>query len=197
MRYGPLDRYVRLRVAHAPGMPETFSPLPWVSDPAMRHGTCGTHVPVCMSASLTSGFLWSRWRGKRSPHSRRMRNTILLFGKRPMSFTNRLVLKIQPRYGLKGHIRHTTGWMLLWNSLSWWLHKQHICNHKWHSYFHKRKLHMYVCIHVICASSYPVVLVGGIWCNAISTTGYKVALRIITTFWSRGINFIIDIGQLV
>ena len=25
-KYGPLTRYVKLRVAHEPGMPETFSP---------------------------------------------------------------------------------------------------------------------------------------------------------------------------
>ena len=41
--HGPLARYVKLRVAHAPGM-------------------LGT---------LTNGSLWSRWRGKRSRHSRR------------------------------------------------------------------------------------------------------------------------------
>ena len=60
---GPLVRYVTLWVAHAPGMPETLSPPPWVSDPYMHHCTCVTHVPWCMPGSLTSGFLWSRWRG--------------------------------------------------------------------------------------------------------------------------------------
>ena len=55
-------------------MPGTFSPPPRVSGPVRHHGTCVTHVPWCMSGSLTSGFLWSRWRGKRSRHSRRMRN---------------------------------------------------------------------------------------------------------------------------
>ena len=70
--HGPLARYVQLRVAHAPGMPGTFSPR--VSYPDMHHGTCVTHVPWCMAGSLTSGFLWSRWRGKCSRHSRRMRN---------------------------------------------------------------------------------------------------------------------------
>ena len=74
LRHGPLARYVYLRVAHAPGMPGTFSPPPRVSDPDMHHGTCVMHVPWCMPGSLTSGFLWSRWRGKRSRHSRRMRN---------------------------------------------------------------------------------------------------------------------------
>ena len=56
------------------GMPGTFSPPPRVSDTDMHHGTCVTHVPWCMSGSLTSGFLWSRWRGKCSRQSRRMRN---------------------------------------------------------------------------------------------------------------------------
>ena len=73
MWHGPLARYVELRVAHAPGMPGTFSLPPQVSEPDMYHGTCVTHRPWCMPESLTSGFLWSRWRGKRPWHSRRMR----------------------------------------------------------------------------------------------------------------------------
>ena len=83
--YGPLARYVKLRVAHAPGMPGTFFPPPRVSDPDMPHGTCVTHVPWFMPGSLTSGFLWHPWRGKRSRHSRRMRNPwYIVSGKRPM-----------------------------------------------------------------------------------------------------------------
>ena len=66
---GPLTRCIKLRVAHAPGMPGTFSPPTRVSDPDMHHGTCVTHVPWCMPGLLTSGFLWNRWRGKRSRHS--------------------------------------------------------------------------------------------------------------------------------
>ena len=82
---GPLTRYVKLRVAHAPRLPGTFSPPPRVGDPGMHHGTCVPHVPRCMPRSLTSGFLRSRWRGKRSRHSRRMRNPQLyVSGKRPM-----------------------------------------------------------------------------------------------------------------
>ena len=73
--YGPFARYVILRVAHAPGMPGTFSPLPRVNNPDMHHGTCVTREPWCMPGSLTNGFLWSRLRGKRSRHSRRMRNS--------------------------------------------------------------------------------------------------------------------------
>ena len=82
---GPLTRYVKLRVAHAPGMSGTFSPPPQVSDPDMRHGTCVTHVPWCMPGSLTSGFLWRRWRRKRSRLSRRMHNPqFYVSGKRSM-----------------------------------------------------------------------------------------------------------------
>ena len=82
---GPLTRYAKVQVAHAPGMPGTFSPPPRVSDPGMHHGTCVTHVPWCMPGSLTSGFLGGRWRGKRSRHSRRMRNPqFYVSGKRPM-----------------------------------------------------------------------------------------------------------------
>ena len=72
--HGPLTRYVKLRVAHAPGMPGTFCPPPWISDPDMHHGTSVTYVPWCIPGSLTSGFLWSRWRKKHSQHSRCMRN---------------------------------------------------------------------------------------------------------------------------
>ena len=43
--HGPLARYVYLRVAHAPGVPGTFSAPPRVSDPDMHHGTHVTHVP--------------------------------------------------------------------------------------------------------------------------------------------------------
>ena len=108
--YGPLARYAKLQVAHAPGMPGTFSPPPLVSDSDMHHGTCVTHVPWCMPGSLSSGFLWSRWRGKRSRHSRCMRNArIYVSGKRPIGVilqeSNASRAKFQ--YG-----RH----------LSWWPH---------------------------------------------------------------------------
>ena len=47
--------------------------------------TCVTHVPWCMPGSLTSGFLWSRWQGKRSRHSRHMHNPLFCAsGKRPI-----------------------------------------------------------------------------------------------------------------
>ena len=84
---GPLARYAKFRDAHAPGMPGMFSPSPRLNDPSMHHGTCVTHVPWCMPGSLANGFLWSRWRGKRSRHSRRMRNLqIYVSGKRSMAY---------------------------------------------------------------------------------------------------------------
>ena len=76
-------------VAHVLGIPGTFSlPLP-VSDPDMHHGTCVTHVPWCIPGSLTSGFLWSLWRGKRPRHSRCMcYPQFYVSGKRPMNLRN-------------------------------------------------------------------------------------------------------------
>ena len=89
--HGSLTRYVKLRVAHAPGIPETFSPPLWVSDPDMHHGTCVTQGPWCMPGLLTSGFLWSRWRGKRSRHSQRMCNPqFYVSGKRPMAMRSNM-----------------------------------------------------------------------------------------------------------
>ena len=38
--HGPPTRYVKLWVAHAPGMPGTFSRPPRVSDVNMHHDTC-------------------------------------------------------------------------------------------------------------------------------------------------------------
>ena len=76
----PLARYIKLRVAHAPWMPLTFSLPLRVSNPDMHHGTCVTHVLLCMPGSLTSIFLWSRWRGKRSWRNQQF----YVSGKRPM-----------------------------------------------------------------------------------------------------------------
>ena len=65
--HGPHTRYVKLGVTHALGMPGTFSPPPWVSDPDIHHGTCMTHVPWCIPGSLISCFLWSSVTGKTVP----------------------------------------------------------------------------------------------------------------------------------
>ena len=87
-QHGPLTRYTKVWVAHAPIMLGTFSPPPRVSYSDMHHSTCVTHVQWCMPGSLTSCFLWSQWWGKRSRHSRRMRNPqFCLSGKRSMEIT--------------------------------------------------------------------------------------------------------------
>ena len=65
--------------------PTTHPTPPWVSNPDMHHGTCVTHMPWCLPGTLTSGCLWSRWRGKGSHHSRRMRNPLFyVSGRRSM-----------------------------------------------------------------------------------------------------------------
>ena len=72
---------------------ERFPPPPRVSDPDMHHGTCVTYcdVPWCMPGSPTSGFLWSRWRGKRSWYSRRTCNPqSYVSGKRPIHRIGRI-----------------------------------------------------------------------------------------------------------
>ena len=79
--HGSLARYVKLRRECW----ERFPRPPQVSDPDMHHGTCVTHVPWCMPGLLTSGFLWSWWRGNHSRHSRRMcKPDFHVSGKRPM-----------------------------------------------------------------------------------------------------------------
>ena len=55
--YGPLSRYIKSRVAHAPGMPGTFSPPPWVSDPDMHHCTFDAQVNKKPSRTLP---IWSK-----------------------------------------------------------------------------------------------------------------------------------------
>ena len=44
-------------------MPGTFSPPPVSSEPNMHRDTRVAHVRWCMLVSLTSGFLWTLWRG--------------------------------------------------------------------------------------------------------------------------------------
>ena len=85
---GPLTSYVKLRVAHASEMPGTFFQPSRVSDPDMHHDASVTHVSWCMPGSLTSGFLWIRWREKRCRNPRRMRDSqFYVSGKRPMQNT--------------------------------------------------------------------------------------------------------------
>ena len=56
--------------------------------PACATARAVTHVPWCLPGSLTHGFLWRRWWGKRSRYSRRMHNPqFYVAGKRPIAFT--------------------------------------------------------------------------------------------------------------
>ena len=99
-------------IAHAPGMPGTFSPPPRVSDPDMHRGTSLTHGPWCMSGSLTSDFLRSRWRVRRSRHSRRMRNPqFYVSGKWPMQIQTRILREksasSSPRFALEAYFEYS------------------------------------------------------------------------------------------
>ena len=87
--HGPLARYVKLCVAHAPGMPGTFSPPPTSKEPSswrsrhaswhVRHARAVMHVGI---ANLRS------WR-KHSQYSRRFRNPqCYAAGKRPIGDTD-------------------------------------------------------------------------------------------------------------
>ena len=71
------------------------SPPPRVSYPDMHQGTCVTHVPWCMPGLLTNGFVWSRWRRKRSRHSRRMHHPqFYVSGKRSMIMSTNRAIKV-------------------------------------------------------------------------------------------------------
>ena len=65
------------------------------SDPDMHHGTCVTHVPWCISGSLTGGFLWSRWRGKR--YRCHVSNALPWKLTPPSICNNQLYYKVTPR----------------------------------------------------------------------------------------------------
>ena len=135
--HGPLARYVKLWVAHAPGMSGTFSPPSRVSDPDMHHGTCVTHVPCCMPRSLTGGFLWRRWQGKRSRHYRRMRNPqIYVPGKRPVSVGIAGCYNDNLRCHQWRHNRHCGSSrfsVFVYPSKYFYVSNQIICKISWHS----------------------------------------------------------------
>ena len=84
-RHVPLTRYVKLRVAHAPGIPGTFSP-PLISKEtaSYRSRHASRHVRHAR-AVVHVGIATLQWQGRRSRHSRRMRNPhFYVPGKRPM-----------------------------------------------------------------------------------------------------------------
>ena len=53
--HGPLTRYVKLRLRLACFHRHRLQRKPLVSDPGMHDGTCVTHVPWCMTGSVTHG----------------------------------------------------------------------------------------------------------------------------------------------
>ena len=120
-RHGPLARYATLQVAHVPGMPGTFSPPPRVSDTDMNHGTCVTHVPWCMSGSLTRGFLQRRRRGKHSRQSLRMRKPqFYVSGKKPMAELFGTVSTLFKRPTVNACCSTRTTWKKMAMSDSYW-----------------------------------------------------------------------------
>ena len=84
-KHGPLTRYIKLRVAHAAGMPETFSPPPTSKETASYRSEHASRHVRHARAVMHAGIANPRWRGKRSRHSRRMHNPqFYVSGKRPM-----------------------------------------------------------------------------------------------------------------
>ena len=83
---GSLTRYARSRVAHAPGMPGTFSPPPTSKETAsLRSWHASRHVRLAR-AVMHAGIANLRWRGKRSRQSRFMRKPqFYVSGKKPMA----------------------------------------------------------------------------------------------------------------
>ena len=85
-QYWPLTRYVKLRFAHAPGIPGTFSPPPTSKETtSLRPRHASRHVRDAR-AVMHVGIVNPRWRGKRSRHPRCMRNPQFdVSGKRSMA----------------------------------------------------------------------------------------------------------------
>ena len=79
------------------------------SDPGMHHGTCVTHVPLCMSGSLTRGG------GENSRYSLRMRNSQLcVSGKRPINEVPFLP------HAPPDHKITASAWSVVWSSFRCW-----------------------------------------------------------------------------
>ena len=84
-RHGRLIRYANLRVAHAPGMPGTFSSPPTSKETASLRSRHASRRVRHARAVMHVGIANPRWQRKRSRHSRRMHNPqFYVSGKRPM-----------------------------------------------------------------------------------------------------------------
>ena len=81
----PLTRYAKLWVVHAPGMPGTFSQCHRLQRTASQRSRHASRHVRHARAVMHVGIANSRWRGKCSRHSRRMRNPqFCVSGKKPM-----------------------------------------------------------------------------------------------------------------
>ena len=83
---GSLTRYVKLWVAHAPRMSETFPPPPTSKETTSSRSCHASRLGRHARALMHGGIANPRWRGKLSRHSRRMRNPqFYVSGKLPIS----------------------------------------------------------------------------------------------------------------
>ena len=84
--HGPLTRYVKLWVSHAQGIPRRFSPPTASKETAGKRSRHASRHVRHARAVMHVGIANPRWRGKRSQHSRRMRNQqFYVSGKRPIA----------------------------------------------------------------------------------------------------------------
>ena len=74
LKHGPLTRNVKWRVAHAPGMPGTFSPPSTLKETAIQQSRHASRYVRHTRAVIHVGIANPRWREKRSRHSWSMRN---------------------------------------------------------------------------------------------------------------------------
>ena len=104
LEHGPLTRYAKSRVAHAPGMPGAFSPPPTPRETANKQPRHASRHVRDACAVMHVGIATRRWREKRS---RRMRNPqFYVSGKRPVDldsvwllvFWDRKAVEQNPRY---------------------------------------------------------------------------------------------------
>ena len=81
-----LARRVKLWVAHAPGMPGTFSPPPTSKETCSKQSQHASRHVRDARAVMQVGIANPRWRVKRSRHSWHMRNPqFYVSGKRPIA----------------------------------------------------------------------------------------------------------------
>ena len=82
---GPLTRYVKLWIAHALGVPGRFSPPTTSKETLAQHAQHASRHVRHAHALMHVGIANLRWPGKRSWHSRHMRNPqFYVSGKRPI-----------------------------------------------------------------------------------------------------------------